>query len=225
MEQAFNDESRSRNNETDGLNYDFLNGRPLRLQYQVEPYFQQERQNAELGLFLQDAWTIKRFTLNLGIRMDYVSMGFPAADARRRACSCPRGRSQELKGVPEWTDINPRFGVAIDVFGNGRTAVKASFGRFNQLTRSDLTRRFHPFTASGSTAFRNWNDAQRQLHPRLRAGQLRGQRRVRGHLRRELRQVHSECDGLRRLGHQGQPRLPVGHQRRGGASESATACR
>ena len=67
--------------------------------------------------------------------------------------------------MPEWTDINPRFGVAIDVFGNGRTAVKASLGRFNQLTRSDLTRRFHPFTSSVSTAFRNWTDLNNNFIP------------------------------------------------------------
>ena len=46
----------------------------------------------------------------------------------------------------------------IDVFGNGRTAVKASIGRYNQLSRSDMTRRFHPFSSSVNTAKRDWND-------------------------------------------------------------------
>ena len=164
LEQAFNDESRSRNNETDGLNYDFLNGRPLRLQYQAEPFLQQERQNTELGIFLQDAWTIKRVTVNLGVRLDHVSMGFPAAKLDA-GLFVPAREVQALKGVPDWTDINPRAGVAIDVFGNGRTAVKASFGRFNQLSRSDLTRRFHPFSSSVNTAFRNWNDANGNYIP------------------------------------------------------------
>jgi len=71
----------------------------------------------------------------------------------------------ELKGVPTWNDINPRLGVAYDVFGNGRTAVKVSFGRYNQLSRSDLTRRFHPFSSSISSAFRNWNDANGNYIP------------------------------------------------------------
>ncbi len=164
LEQAFNDESRSRNNETDGLNYDFLNGRPLRLQYQAEPFLQQERQNTELGIFLQDAWTLRRITVNLGLRLDHVSMGFPAAKLDA-GLFVPAREVQALKGVPDWTDINPRAGVAIDVFGNGRTAVKASFGRFNQLSRSDLTRRFHPFSSSVNTAFRNWNDANGNYIP------------------------------------------------------------
>jgi len=164
LEQAFNDESRTRNNETDGLNYDFLNGRPLRIQYQAEPFLQQERQNAELGLFLQDSWTLNRVTLTAGVRLDYVSMGFPAAELDA-GLFVPARRVEELKGVPEWTDINPRFGVAWDVSGDGRTAVKASVGRFNQLSRSDLTRRFHPFSSSVNTAFRNWTDSDNDYIP------------------------------------------------------------
>jgi hypothetical protein len=155
-EQAFNDESRSRNH-TDGLNYDFLNGKPSRLQYQAEPFFQQERQNIELGIFAQDAWKIHRLTLNPGLRLDYLSMGFPAADLPA-GLYVPARHVDQLKGVPKWTDINPRLGVALDVFGNGRTALKASMGRYNQLSRSDLTRRFHPFSSSINTALRNWDD-------------------------------------------------------------------
>jgi hypothetical protein len=156
-EQAFNDESRSRNNQVDGLNYDFLNGKPNRIQYYAQPYFQQERQNIELGIFAQDAWTINRLTLNLGLRWDYVNMGYPAADLPAGPF-VPARHVDKLSGIPDWKDWNPRFGVAYDVFGNGRTAIKASVGRYNQLSRSDLTRRFHPFSSSVNSAFRNWDD-------------------------------------------------------------------
>ena len=162
-EQAFNDESRSRNH-PDGLNYDFLNGRPARIQYQAEPFFQQERQNMELGVFVQDAWTMRRLTTNLGLRFDYVNMGFPAADLPA-GLYVPARHVDELKGVPETSDINPRGGVSLDVFGNGRTAIKVSMGRYNQLSRSDLTRRFHPFSSSVNTAFRDWNDANGNFIP------------------------------------------------------------
>jgi hypothetical protein len=162
-EQAFNDESRSRNH-TDTLNYDFLNGRPNRIQYLAQPYFQQERQLVELGIFAQDQWRIQRLTLNLGLRFDYVNMGYPEADLPAGPY-VPARHVEKLSGVPSWKDWNPRVGVAYDVFGNGRTALKASIGRFNQLSRSDLTRRFHPFSSSPTTAFRNWTDSNNNYIP------------------------------------------------------------
>jgi hypothetical protein len=155
-EQGFNDESRSRNHH-DGLNYDFLNGKPNRIQYLALPFFQQERQNHEIGIFVQDAWRIDRLTLNLGLRYDWITMGYPSADLPAGPYT-PARHVDALSGVPNWKDVNPRLGVALDLFGNGRTAVKASIGRYNQLSRSDMTRRFHPFTSSITAAFRNWND-------------------------------------------------------------------
>ena len=61
--------------------------------------------------------------------------------------------------MPDWTDVNPHGGVSYDLTGDGRTAVKVSMGRFNELTRSRLTREFHPFNSSVSTANRLWIDA------------------------------------------------------------------
>ena len=36
----------------------------------------------------------------------------------------------ETKGVDAYKDITPRMGVAYDVFGNGKTAVKANLGKY-----------------------------------------------------------------------------------------------
>ena len=155
-EQGFNDESRSTNH-PDGINWAFSQGRPSRLEYLAMPFYQQERQNHEIGVFAQDAWTLGRITMNLGLRWDYITMGFPSADLPAGPYT-PARHVDALSGVPEWSDINPRLGTSIDVFGNGRTAVKVSFGRYNQLSRSDMTRRFHPFSSSVNTATRDWND-------------------------------------------------------------------
>src|SRR5216684_4577634 len=163
-EQGFNDESRSRNNQVDGLNYDFLNAKPIRIQYYAQPFLQQERQNLELGLYGQDAWKIKRVTLNLGLRFDWLKMGYPSADLAA-GLFVPARHVDALSGVPDWKDINPRLGTAIDVFGNGRTAVKLSVGRYNQLSRSDFTRRFHPFSSSINAAFRTWSDVNGDYIP------------------------------------------------------------
>ena len=162
-EQAFNDESRLRNH-TDTLNYDFLNGKPNRLQYYAQPYFQQERQLMELGLFAQDAWKLQRLTLNVGLRYDYINMGFPAFDLAAGPYA-PARHVDEVTHIPDWKDINPRVGAVYDLFGNGRTALKASIGRFNQLSRSDMTRRYHPFSSSIVSAQRNWTDSNNNYIP------------------------------------------------------------
>jgi len=162
-EQAFNDESRLRNH-TDTLNYDFLNGKPNRLQYYAQPYFQQERQLMELGLYAQDAWKLQRFTVNLGIRWDYINMGFPAFDLPAGPY-VPARHVDKIDHIPDWKDINPRLGGVYDLFGNGRTALKASIGRFNQLSRSDMTRRYHPFSSSITSAMRNWTDTNNNYIP------------------------------------------------------------
>jgi len=162
-ETGFNDESRSIVH-PDGLNYRFINGVPDRLEYYAQPYFQQERMNQELGLFAQDAWTLDRMTLNLGLRFDYVTMGYPAASLGA-GLYVPERTVEELTGVPKWTDINPRFGMAYDISGDGRTAAKASIGRFNALSKSDLTRRFHPFSSSVNSAVRDWDDLNSDLIP------------------------------------------------------------
>ena len=35
-----------------------------------------------------------------------------------------------VEDVPNFKDVTPRVGVAYDVFGNGRTAVKMNIGRY-----------------------------------------------------------------------------------------------
>ena len=169
-ETGFNDESRSRNNQIDcpttcdGLNYDFLNGRPVRLQYYALPFQQAIRQRMELGIFGQDAWKIQRLTLNLGLRLDKINAGFPEADLPA-GVFVPARHADARYGIPSWTDINPRIGAAYDVFGNGRTALRTSFGRYNQLSRADFTIRFHPFNSSINSASRTWTDSNNNFIP------------------------------------------------------------
>ena len=163
-EQAFNDESRSRNNTVDGLNYDFLNAKPIRIQYYALPFYVQTRQKMELGVFAQDAWKVKRFTFNLGLRYDRINNGFPAGELPA-GLFVPARVATERSGIPLWNDINPRVGTAIDLFGTGRTALKLAVGRYNQLSRSDFTGRFHPFNSSINAANRTWTDSNGNYIP------------------------------------------------------------
>ena len=162
-EKGFNDESYSRNNVTDGLNYDFANGKPITLQYEAQPLFQQERGD-EMGFYGQDAWTIKRVTVNVGLRYDWNRGSYPSASLPA-GLFVPARQVTALNGIPDWKDWNPRLGASWDIFGNGRTALKGTIGRYVQLSRSDFTQRFHPFTSSGTTASRTWTDSNGNYIP------------------------------------------------------------
>src|SRR6266853_461478 len=62
-------------------------------------------------------------------------------------------------GVDSYKDITPRIGVAYDVFGNGKTALKVNAGRYleaAQLSNTYVGNR--PSTRLSTTAARNWTD-------------------------------------------------------------------
>lgn len=123
----------------------------------ANPFFQKEEMNANLGMFVQDRWTLNRLSLNLGLRFEYVNSeivdhDLPAGEfvgARRVAA---------IKNVPNWTDLNPRMGAAYDLFGNGRTAIRASFGRYVIDTSTEIAQSINPIFAN-STVNRTWGDS------------------------------------------------------------------
>src|SRR5262249_58963609 len=96
---------------------------------------------ADTGLFAQDRWNYKRATFNLGVRYDWFIGESQESDvlasrinAGQHYGKCPDGKNDPKAGcvgtVENWKDISPRIGVAYDVFGNGRTAIKASVARY-----------------------------------------------------------------------------------------------
>jgi hypothetical protein len=112
---------------TGDLTMTFSNGLPQSVTLRT-PLDQREGIKADVGVFLQDKWTIKRATINAGLRYDWFRGEVLDEDL-------PAGRwspAAHFDGfqVQNWQDINPRLGVAYDVFGNGKTAVKASVARY-----------------------------------------------------------------------------------------------
>jgi hypothetical protein len=107
------------------------------------------------GIYIQDAWTIgKRLTLNLGLRFDNNRGTIPAQ-------SNPVGTFNPGRSLPESQPINQsiavwRSGLAYDVFGNGQTAIKASYSRYASQVGIDRVQNVHPGQLTWSSC--PWSD-------------------------------------------------------------------
>jgi hypothetical protein len=146
------------------MDYNFQGATPISIVQYATPNLEKERLNMSLGLFAQDQWTVKKLTLNLGIRYDYLN-------ASAEATNLPAGPFTPARNFPAigclpcWNDINPRVGAAYDIFGNGRTAIKGAIGRYVAGQAVDIASALHPVNASVYSVTRNWTDANHDYHP------------------------------------------------------------
>jgi hypothetical protein len=144
-----------------GLQYRFNNGVPNQITEFATPYELGWTVN-ESSLFAQDSWALRRLTLNGGLRFDYYGTTFPAA----HLAPAPLVPSRDLD-LPEtpWyrlTDLSPRVGAAYDLTGDGKTALRASAGRY-VVGLSPMTG--NPTNALALSVTRSWSDADRDFAP------------------------------------------------------------
>ena len=138
------------------IQYLLRNGVPVSVGLYAAPNFWKLRSHA-LAFFAQDQWTVKRLTLNLGARMDYFHATSPA-QTRPAGPFVSEIRFEKEDNLVNWKDISPRLGIAYDLFGNGKTAIKGSLGRYVQAEQSMLPRFVMPSNSIVLTATRTWND-------------------------------------------------------------------
>ncbi len=152
-----------------------LGGRPLLIAAFATPYNVAVDLTADFGLYVQDTWTIDRTTFNLGLRWDYVRQDIPAQDTSSYvdlpAGSVPPGtwaptrRWDAIPNAANWKDLSPRFGIAHDLFGDGRTAVKGSVSRYLRVDTIGMSASRNPVNASVTNATRFWQDLNGDFFP------------------------------------------------------------
>jgi hypothetical protein len=109
----------------------------------------------DIGVFLQDSWTMRRLTLSPGVRVDLLANSFP--EQRVQAGRFVAARNfPAVPNIINWKDWSPRVGAAYDLFGNGKTALKANVGKYVQLEQSETALRYNPLVST--TDSRTWRD-------------------------------------------------------------------
>jgi len=114
--------------------------------------------NADQGIYVQDSWTLGRFTLNPGVRFEHFNSSIEARDLG--AGTFVPGRHFDRRAdVPNWNDVAPRFGFSWDVQGNGKTAVKFGTGKYVRAYSTGFAEAYDPNFYSAATL--TWNDLNR----------------------------------------------------------------
>ena len=139
---------------TGDVNAHFLDGVASYVQTYNTP-MHQESNIQNLAVYAQDAYSIQRLTLNVGVRFENFKGWNPAQGAAGGAFSAARQFS-EVDNIPNVNMLMPRIGASYDLFGNGRTALKASFSRYALQEGSRFPETLNPNALSGD--FRNWTD-------------------------------------------------------------------
>jgi hypothetical protein len=153
-----------------GLTYTFLNGAPSSFGWRIAPW-QTSNRTSYYSLYAQDQWTLGRVTLQGALRYDHAWSFHPAEHngaplaGRFNAAPITFPRTEGVKG---YNDITPRMGAAWDVFGTGKTALKANLGKYLQAAVNQTQYTINNPALDGrngrggprfvTATTRNWND-------------------------------------------------------------------
>ena len=162
LQESVNLEDTARNQ---SLNYTFVtSGVPSSITQWAYPFPHREKLAPGLGLYVSDQWTVRRLTMTVGARFDYIHEYVPAISIAAGRFA-PARTYPKLDNVPNWKDVSTRYGAAYDLSGDGKTALKAFIGRFVQTEATGVAAANGPFTSTVLSAARTWADANGNYVP------------------------------------------------------------
>ena len=111
------------------------------------------------ALYAQDSYTIGRVTLQGALRYDRAWSFFPEQTVVA-VPFFPTAKTYPDTEGSSYNDLTPRGGVAMDVFGNGKTSLKFSFGRYLEAAQNaGFFTTNNPIGRLSTSVSRTWTDA------------------------------------------------------------------
>ncbi|MGH9347338.1 MAG: carboxypeptidase regulatory-like domain-containing protein [Vicinamibacterales bacterium] len=112
---------------------------------------------ATTSLFVTDTWTIDKLTLNLGARVDRYRVWLPEQSVPVSRFNPTAVTLAEVSEVVLFNHIVPRLGAIYDLQGDGKTVLKANWGRFYFNPGVNLADSVNPNTGNQYSDY-TWND-------------------------------------------------------------------
>src|SRR5215475_949191 len=84
----------------------------------------------EGGTYVQDKWTMNRMTVQAGVRLDWFYSQNPAFHLYPSVITPLRNYDIPEFSTTQYKDITPKVGMSYDLFGDGKTAIKANVGKY-----------------------------------------------------------------------------------------------
>ena len=139
-------------------------GVPFSLTEWATPIQFHETLKYNMGLYAQDQWRIRRLTVNYGVRIDFLNARVDAQDIAAGPFT-PARHFDAIENVPNWKDVDPRIGGAYDLFGDGKTAIKAHIGRYVVGDAYTIARAVNPVQSTVNMVTRTWSDPSGTFNP------------------------------------------------------------
>jgi hypothetical protein len=118
------------------------------------------------AFYAQDQSTFGRMTVTAGLRFDHAWSNFPEQTVGPNRFFPTPIVFPAQAGVTGYNDISPRVGFAYDVFGTGKTSLRANVGRY--LDAASNTGSYiaaNPTTRIASSTTRTWTDSNGNFVP------------------------------------------------------------
>jgi hypothetical protein len=148
------------------LQFRVNNGVPNQLTELLTPYRTDTRVRMN-ALYIQDQWTRGRLTVQGALRYDHSWSYYPAQQLGPTVFLPTPLVFPETQGVLGYNDIDPRVGVAYDLFGNGKTAIKVNVGRYLEMAVAGNGNysALLPSARIPTSVTRSWTDSNKNFIP------------------------------------------------------------